>query len=268
MERQVYQSIDAPSFFLLTSRTGCESDQEGFACFPFSWKTVPEFHQDANVTWMVYQDVDNFGDDALQSFTQYMNAGPDDPLTLYGSSYPGLNKFYADAEAGTLPQVSWIVGPAELSEHVPYSPHDGAWLQKQVVDAVVNGAAYNETVLIISYDGKRMHFNQDMNSNWRLESGGWGDHVTPFHSPPGTAGEWMNVENNVFGELGDIYTGPGKPYGVMSLISKSKDRRIPSSILHHFSMDTRRACLYRTCRPQLPDHVRWYVVNTPNKSYD
>ena len=43
------------------------------------------------------------------------------------------------------------------------------------------------------------------------ESGGWGDHVTPFHSPQGTAGEWMNVENNVFGYLGDIYTGPGKP---------------------------------------------------------
>lgn len=115
---------------------------------------MPEFHQDANVTWMVYQDVDNFGDDALQSFTQYMNAPADSPLTRFGSSYPGLNKFYADAEAGTLPQVSWIVGPAELSEHVPYSPHDGAWLQKNVVDAVVNGAAYNETVLIISYDGK------------------------------------------------------------------------------------------------------------------
>jgi hypothetical protein len=43
-----------------------------------------------------------------------------------------------------------------------------------------------------------------------LESGGWGDHVTPFHSPPGTAGEWMNVENDVFGQLGNVYTGPGK----------------------------------------------------------
>ena len=69
--------------------------------------------RDAGVTWMVYQDEDNFGDDALSSFTQYMNAGPDDPLTLYGNSYPGLDKFYADAAAGTLPQVSWIVGPAE-----------------------------------------------------------------------------------------------------------------------------------------------------------
>jgi phospholipase C len=104
---------------------------------------------------MVYQDVDNYGDDALQSFTQYMNAAPDSPLTIYGSSYPGLQAFYDDAEAGTLPQVSWIVGPAELSEHVPYSPHDGAWLQQQIVNAIVNGAAYNETVLIISDDVKK-----------------------------------------------------------------------------------------------------------------
>ncbi|TVY39251.1 Non-hemolytic phospholipase C [Lachnellula subtilissima] len=135
---------------------GCEAP--GFACFPFSWKTVPEFHQDAGVTWQVYQDVDNFGDDALSSFVQYQNAGPDDPLTKYGNSYPGLDKFYSDAEAGILPQVSWIVGPAELSEHVPYLPRDGAWLQKKVIDAVVHGAAYNSTVVMISYDGFRVPF--------------------------------------------------------------------------------------------------------------
>jgi phospholipase C len=153
---------------------------------------------------MVYQDVDNFGDDALSSFTQYMNAGPDDPLTIKGNSFPGLQAFYDDAAAGTLPQVSWIVGPAELSEHVPYSPSDGAWLQRNVVEAVINGAAYNETVLMISYD----------------ETGGWGDHVTPFHSPAGTPGEWLNVDNEVFGFLGQTYTGPGK---ILWSLQKSKN---------------------------------------------
>ena len=107
------------------------------------------------MTWMVYQDEDNYGDDLLiDSFAQYQNAPPDSPLTLYGSSYPGLQAFYNDAANGTLPLVSWIVGPAELSEHATYGPQDGAWLQRQIVEAVVNGAAYNETVLMISYDGK------------------------------------------------------------------------------------------------------------------
>ncbi len=151
---------------------------------------MPEFLQDANVTWQVYQDQDNFGDDALTSFVQYQNAPPDSPLTIHGNSFPGLEKFYSDAAAGTLPQVSWIIGPAELSEHTPFTPHDGAWLQKQIVHAVANGSSYNNTVLIISYD----------------ETGGWGDHVTPFHSPQGTPGEWLNDPYGIFGET---YTGPG-----------------------------------------------------------
>jgi phospholipase C len=69
-------------------------------------------------------------------------------------AYVGLDKFYADAAAGTLPQVSYIIGPAELSEHPPYQPRDGAWLQRKVVEAVVNGKNYKNTALIISYDGK------------------------------------------------------------------------------------------------------------------
>jgi phospholipase C len=107
------------------------------------------------VTWQVYQDPDNFEDNMLAYFQQYQNASNSSALTTKGNSYIGLESFYADAKAGTLPQVSYIIGPAELAEHYPYLPSDGAWLQKQVVDAVVNGAAYNETVLMISYDGKR-----------------------------------------------------------------------------------------------------------------
>ena len=93
---------------------GCEGPN--LNCFPFSWQTVPEYHENAGVSWQVYQDVDNFGDDALTSFVQFQNAPADSPLTIKGNSYPGLAKFYSDAAAGTLPMVSWIVGPAELSE--------------------------------------------------------------------------------------------------------------------------------------------------------
>jgi phospholipase C len=40
-----------------------------------------------------------------------------------------------------------------LSEHSPNTPNDGAWFQKNVIEAVVNGAAYNETAIFITYDG-------------------------------------------------------------------------------------------------------------------
>lgn len=71
-----------------------------------------------------------------------------------------------------------------------YQPKDGAWLQQQVVNAVVHGKAYDKTALIISYD----------------ETGGWGDHVIPYHSPTGTAGEWVE---DPYDQYGYVYTGPG-----------------------------------------------------------
>lgn len=88
-------------------------------------------------------------------------------------AYVGLDKFYADAAAGTLPRVSYIIGPAELSEHPPYQPRDGAWLQRKVVEAVVNGKNYKNTALIISYDGKqdlnvRLHLLTSLIRIWRL----------------------------------------------------------------------------------------------------
>lgn len=39
-----------------------------------------------------------------------------------------------------------------------------------------------------------------------IETGGFGDHVTPFHSPEGTAGEWMK---DPLGLFGDVFVGPG-----------------------------------------------------------
>lgn len=38
------------------------------------------------------------------------------------------------------------------------------------------------------------------------ETGGFGDHVTPFHSPKNTPGEWMQ---DPLGLFGDIFVGPG-----------------------------------------------------------
>lgn len=42
------------------------------------------------------------------------------------------------------------------------------------------------------------------------ESGGWMDHVTPYHAPKGTAGEWME---DPYGLFGDVFAGPGNYQG-------------------------------------------------------
>jgi phospholipase C len=167
---------------------GCELP--GLNCYPLEWTTTPELYQKAGVTWQLYQDLDNFDDNPLAWFGQYQTAKNDTELHKRGMSYVGLDAFYEQAKNGTLPMISYIIGPTELSEHPPYSPHDGAWLQQQVVNAVTQGKNWNSTALIISYD----------------ETGGWGDHVTPYHAPPNTTAEWME---DPYGLFGYTFAGPG-----------------------------------------------------------
>ena len=167
---------------------GCEAN--GFNCYPLSWKTTAEFYQDAGVSWSIFQDADNFDDNPLAWFAQFQEALPGSQLSNKGFVGSSLDDFYAMAANGTLPAISYIIGPTELSEHPPYAPRDGAWLQKKVIDAVTQGAGYSKSVVIISYD----------------ETGGWGDHVIPYHSPSGTTGEWLNDPYN---KVGYTYSGPG-----------------------------------------------------------
>ena len=167
---------------------GCETG--GFNCYPLSWKTTAEYYQDAGVSWSIFQDADNFDDNPLAWFAQYQDALPGSQLSNKGMVGSSLDDFYAMAANGTLPAISYIIGPTQLSEHPPYAPRDGAWLQKKVVDAVTQGKGYSKSVLMISYD----------------ETGGWGDHVIPYHSPSGTAGEWLN---DPYGKVGYTYSGPG-----------------------------------------------------------
>ena len=176
---------------------GCQSP--GLNCYPLNWKTTPEYLEEAGISWYVYQSVDNFGDNPFLVFEQYQNAAEDDPLAVNALSFLGMQKFFDDCASGNLPEVSYVVGPMELSEHPPWMPKDGGWLQQQVVNAVVNSPKYENTALIISFD----------------ESGGWGDHVLPYISPNGTAGEWLWDPENI---THFVPSGPGArvPFVIVS----------------------------------------------------
>ncbi|KAH8434240.1 nonhemolytic phospholipases C family protein [Aspergillus melleus] len=183
------QTPDQGGVYLDNNETpGCDSRK--INCYPLRWKTIFDIYEKEGVSWQVYQETDNFDDNPLAWFEQFQNASETSPLAKKGLATLGLEAFYKAAANGTLPEVSFVIGPAELSEHPPYMPIEGAWLQKQVVDAVVKSPKYSSTLLMISYD----------------ESGGFGDHVVPFHSPEDTPGEWME---DPYGKFGKIYVGPG-----------------------------------------------------------
>lgn len=103
----------------------------------------------------MWQNTDNFDDNPNAWFEQYQDASTDSALHIHGDSFDyTLDDFISAAGNGTLPQLSITIGQEELSEHPPWTPNDGAWLQQQVFNAVVNSPKYKSTVLIVSYDGK------------------------------------------------------------------------------------------------------------------
>ncbi|KID98761.1 extracellular phospholipase C, partial [Metarhizium majus ARSEF 297] len=170
---------------------GC--DDNGINCYPLKWKTAPEYWEEAGVSWQIYQDgtddYDNFDDNPLAWFEQFQQAKQGSNLNTKGMQGRKLQEFYDRAANGTLPEVSIIVGYRELAEHPPYSPHDGAWLENKIAETVIKSPKYNRTILIFSFD----------------ETGGWFDHVDPYRSPNGTAGEWYNDKAGI----GYTFTGPG-----------------------------------------------------------
>lgn len=176
---------------------GCEN---GINCYPLKWKTVGEHYEDAGVSWNVFQDLsDNFDDNPYAWFEQFQKAKKGSPLNQKGMVGESLQTFYDRAANGSLPQVSFIVGPMRQSEHTPYSARDGGYLHKKVAEAVIHSPKYSKTALIVSYD----------------ETGGWYDHVNPFHAPEGTAAEWFE---DPYGGTGNTIIGPGfrVPFWIIS----------------------------------------------------
>ncbi|HZV10005.1 MAG TPA: alkaline phosphatase family protein, partial [Novosphingobium sp.] len=137
----------------------------------FSWTTYPERLEAAGVSWAVYQDMaDNFGDNPLANFLQYRaawrgDAGARRVLAQKGLATRALDALRADVLADRLPQISWIVGTAEGSEHPgPSSPAQGAAYTAQVIAALTaNPAVWARTVLFVNFD----------------ENDGFFDHVPP-----------------------------------------------------------------------------------------
>ena len=146
---------------------------------PFRWTTYPEKLQQAGVSWRIYQEYDNFGDNPLASFAQFRNLDPRSwayqraRMIVPGSTAANMHEiegnhlvaaFEHDIAHGRLPQVSWIVPPAALSEHPNAPPGYGEHLISRLMDVFVRHPhVWAKTVFILNYD----------------ENDGFFDHVPP-----------------------------------------------------------------------------------------
>jgi phospholipase C len=171
-----------------------------------SWTTMPEQLRGRGISWKVYSDPDgNYGDNVLPYFKQYQTDATLSANAL-GPTFPGT--FEADAAAGTLPQVSWVLAPLISSEHPPAPEIFGEVVAAQVLNALVsNPVVWAKTALFITYD----------------ENGGFFDHVPPPTPPLGTAGEYLTVNPlpaDATGVAGPIGLGFRVPLLVVSPFSR------------------------------------------------
>jgi phospholipase C len=84
----------------------------------------------------------------------------------YGSDWKYVvptEQFISDATAGNLPTVSWIVTPAEFSEHAPASVCVGENWTVKMLNALMQGPEWSSTAVFLTWD----------------DFGGFYDHVSP-----------------------------------------------------------------------------------------
>ncbi|MBV9205187.1 MAG: hypothetical protein JO037_07245 [Actinobacteria bacterium] len=176
-----------------------------------SWTTYPERLQRAGVSWQVYQEEDNYDDNALAWFRQYAHAPVSSPLWQRGMRKAAAGWFEADARAGRLPQVSWLVAPTAQSEHPDYFPAAGAEYIASKLDAIAaDEDLWHTTLFILTYD----------------ENDGLFDHVPPPVAPPGTPGEYVGAEP----------IGPGFRVPAIVVSPWSAGGRVCSDVLDHTSL--------------------------------
>jgi len=142
-----------------------------------TYRTMPEQLEARGISWKVYQTPDaSVANNLLWFFKNFQN--PLSPLyrKAFLPNYPV--GFAADALAGTLPQVSWVLAPLVDSEHPPAPSIFGENDLATIIHALTaNPRVWAKTVLFATYD----------------ENGGFFDHVPPLTAPPGTPGEYVTA---------------------------------------------------------------------------
>jgi phospholipase C len=186
------------------------------------WQTVAEMLEAAAISWRVYQQPDNFDDNALALFQSFKSAPPSSSLYRNGMATVSdiAQAFAADVAAGTLPQVSWIIAPTALSEHANYHPQAGEDLSARLLAGLAaNPEVWSKTVFFLNYD----------------EQGGFFDHDPP-PTPPGTDAQGKSTITTT----GEVYEG--LPIGLgfrvpMTVVSPwSKGGYVCSEVFDHTSI--------------------------------
>jgi phospholipase C len=128
-----------------------------YAGSAFTWPTIPDVLESANIPWRIYQDPNNNWTGAMHgclAFDTFRAAKPGSAIYENGMRHWSLDRFAEDVKSGRLPAISWILPPEEWSEHpAPSSPIQGAEFTSRVLDALTaNPRVWSRTVFLLTFD--------------------------------------------------------------------------------------------------------------------
>ncbi len=143
----------------------------------YAWTDLTYLLHKANVSWAYYLSEGtepDCADDAMlcQSKPQNKNVpGIWNPLPAFDTvkqdsqlaNIQTVDKYFAAAKAGTLPDVAWIVPENTVSEHPPAKISVGQSYVTSLINAAMQGPEWNSTAIFLAWD------------DW----GGFYDHVVP-----------------------------------------------------------------------------------------
>lgn len=129
-----------------------------FPCFDVP--TLADEMQAAGITWKHYSPTSVQAGYIWQPFDYIHHIRYS---SLWTENVVPYGQFVTDAQAGNLPQVSWVVTESSVSEHPPQSSCAGENTTVSEVNAVMQGPEWNSTAIFIVWD----------------DFGGFYDHVPP-----------------------------------------------------------------------------------------
>ncbi|WP_395377371.1 alkaline phosphatase family protein [Marinicella sp. W31] len=175
------QTLPNRDFVHAASSTGFVNNKPTADC---DAKTVYQLIQDAidndnrtDLSWKIYSGESK---GKFFSLTRTIMTQLHDPA--FNNNFKPIQAFYSDAKAGNLPSYTFLEpqfsGPLQNDQHPPQDIRPGEKLMADIYKAVLNSPAWEETLLVITYD----------------EHGGCYDHVappsaTPPDGYPGTPGQ-------------------------------------------------------------------------------
>ncbi len=134
-----------------------------FPCFTF--QTLGDLLNAHGLSWKVYSPGQDQNGYEWNTYDAIQDIRETSQWKLHTADY---TQFVKDAAAGTLPTVSWLVQPGNVSDHPPESICAGEnWTVQQINAVIQNTALWNSTAIFLTWD----------------DFGGFYDHIKPSKGP-------------------------------------------------------------------------------------